>query len=470
MDPAGPHPFPRLISGISGELAGAPDPATFNLADLFEAIAARIPDRVAIVAGDGRRWTYRTLDERADRFADLLRTWGVGPTARVAILSGNRAEWVEALLGAFKARAVPVNVDVQASVGQVAHLLDHADVELLVYESRFAPLVAAVARQARALRHGLVLADGDGDGGAATHHPALADHLPYEAALAAPTGGGGGVGRGPGLDPGPAERRGDDLYMLYTGVARGEPRGVVWRHEDLFFAALGGGGVGGRPITTPRQIVDQIAPETERLVSVVTTRLTHANGQWTALVALLGGGAAVLPTPVAFDPHRVWRLVGQERCTTISVLGDRMARPLADALSAGTDRYDPSSLLTISSGGGLLSPEVRARLQALLPRTLVLDSLGACVHGTSGLGTGGARRRFSPSPGVAVLGDDLRPVTPGSGAVGRLARCGHIALGFHKDEATTAAVFATDPDGVRWAVGNLQALVAEDGTITLAET
>jgi acyl-CoA synthetase (AMP-forming)/AMP-acid ligase II len=446
---------------------------TFNLADLFEAIAAEVPDRPAIVAGDGRRWSYRTLDERSNRFADLLLAWGLGPASRVAILSRNRVEWVEAMLGSFKARAVPVNVEVLASAGQVRRMLDHADAAVLVYERSFAPLVAQVAGQVRSLRHGLVLPpDGDAGGNVACgvhaggeehlDHPDLAHHLPYGAALAGASRRGGGAGH-------PA-RSGDDLYVLYTGVRRDQPRGVVWRHEDLFFAALCGGGVGGRPITRPRQIVEWIASEPERLRSVVTSRLTHPNGQWTTLVALLGGGAAVFPSPAGFDPHEVWRLVDRERCNTISVLGDRMARPLADALSEGGDRYDTSSLLTISSGGGLLSPEVRVRLQALLPRTLVLDSLGACVHGLSGFGTGGARRRFALSPGVAVLGADLRPLRPGSGTAGRVARRGHIPLGFHKDEATTAAIFVTDPDGVRWAFCHDWARVADDGTVTVVET
>ena len=68
---------------------------------------------------------------------------------------------------------------------------------------------------------------------------------------------------------------------------------------------------------------------------------------------------------------------------------------------------------------------------------------------------------------MSVLGDDLRPVEPGSGQVGLLARRGHIPLGYYKDEAKTAATFVTDPDGVRWSVPGDHARIEADGTITL---
>ena len=82
----------------------------FNLADLFEIVVDTVPDRPALVAGDERR-TYAELDERANRFAHHLLDAGVRPGDKVAIDAWNRAEWIEAELGTYKARAVPVNVN-----------------------------------------------------------------------------------------------------------------------------------------------------------------------------------------------------------------------------------------------------------------------------------------------------------------------------------------------------------------------
>jgi acyl-CoA synthetase (AMP-forming)/AMP-acid ligase II len=75
--------------------------------------------------------------------------------------------------------------------------------------------------------------------------------------------------------------------------------------------------------------------------------------------------------------------------------------------------------------------------------------------------------KFTVNEFVSVLGDDLRPVTPGSGQVGRLARRGHIPLGYFKDDEKTAATFVTDPDGVRWVVPGDYATVSADGALEL---
>ena len=68
---------------------------------------------------------------------------------------------------------------------------------------------------------------------------------------------------------------------------------------------------------------------------------------------------------------------------------------------------------------------------------------------------------------MTVLDDDLEPVAPGSGRIGRLARSGHIPLGYYKDEKKTAEAFPTDARGVRWVLPGDWARVDEDGTITL---
>ncbi len=75
-----------------------------------------------------------------------------------------------------------------------------------------------------------------------------------------------------------------------------------------------------------------------------------------------------------------------------------------------------------------------------------------------------AAPRFRVGDDTQVLGPDLRPV--GVGVVGRLARRGHIPLGYYKDAAKTEATFPV-VDGVRWAVPGDHAVIETDGTITL---
>ncbi len=68
---------------------------------------------------------------------------------------------------------------------------------------------------------------------------------------------------------------------------------------------------------------------------------------------------------------------------------------------------------------------------------------------------------------AAVLDEDLRPMAPGTGQVGKLARAGNIPIGYYKDPVKTASTFLTGADGVRYVVGGDLARLEEDGSITL---
>src|SRR2546423_2807876 len=196
----------------------------FNLADLFEAVADAVPDRTALIAGD-RRLTFRALDGRANRVAHYLRDVGVLPGQHVGIYSFNRAEWLESMLGCFKARAVPINVNYRYVVEELRYLFDNADLVALIFEAEFGPLVASALPGLPKLRHLVQLDDGTG-----TVTTGL-DAVGYEEALSASKSSARGR-----LLP----RSSDDLYVLYTGGTTRMPKGVRWRAADIFFAARGG--------------------------------------------------------------------------------------------------------------------------------------------------------------------------------------------------------------------------------------
>jgi 3-oxocholest-4-en-26-oate---CoA ligase len=421
----------------------------FNLADLYEIVADAVPDRPALVAGD-RRLTYAQLDERANRFAHYLLD-RVEPGEKVAIYSWDRAEWVEAMLGVYKARAVPVNVNYRYVADEARYILDNSDSAVVVHERAFAPLLATIRDELPNVRHYIVLDDGS---------DAETDAVPYEDALAASS---------PRRDFGP--RSPDDLYLLYTGGTTGVPKGVMWRSEDIFFAALGGGGFGQPPIATPEELAERIPTEDARAIPIVNAPLMHGGGQWMALINLFGGGTIVLNGNRHFDPEWIWRTVERERCNSVMVIGDAMGRPLAEALAAPGASYDTSSVIVIGSGGAILSPAVKGQLRAQLPNAMIIDSFGASETGAGGtvFDTEGpaAGPRFTMGEFMTVLDEELRPVAPGSGVVGKLARRGHIPLGYYKDTAKTAATFVTAADDTRWVVPGDFAVVEADGAITM---
>jgi 3-oxocholest-4-en-26-oate---CoA ligase len=422
----------------------------FNLADLYEIVAEAVPDRPALVAGN-RRLTYAQLDERANRFAHHLLERGVAPGEKVAIYSWDRAEWLEAMLGTYKARAVPVNVNYRYVADEARYILDNSDSVVVVHERAFAPLLAAIRTELPKVRHSVVIEDGSN---------AEAHAILYEDALA---------------EASPARefepRSPDDLYLLFTGGTTGVPKGVMWRSEDIFFAALGGGGFGQPPISTPEELAERSPAEDARSIAMVNAPLMHGGGQWVTFITLYAGGTVVLNTNRHFDPDWIWRTVERERCNSVMVVGDAMGRPLAEALAAPGASYDTSSVILVGSGGAILSPAVKEQLRAQLPNAMVMDSFGASETGATGsvYDTDGpaAGPRFTMGEFMTVLDEELRPVAPGSGAVGLLARRGHIPLGYYKDDAKTAGTFVTAADGTRWVVPGDFATIEADGTITM---
>ena len=232
----------------------------FNLADLFEVVADTLPDRLALVAGSVRL-TYEQLDERANRFGHHLLAAGVGVGSHVGILAYNRAEWVEAMIGCYKARVVPVNLNYRYVAPELRYVIDNADLEMLVYERALSPLVAGALDDRSSLPAPRLVTIDDGSEGPDVPHP----HTPYDEALASSS---------PDRTFGP--RSADDVYVLYTGGTTGMPKGVLWRQEDIFFAAMGGGGWGAPPITRADELADRLDPdESRRLVMLVAAPLMH---------------------------------------------------------------------------------------------------------------------------------------------------------------------------------------------------
>jgi fatty-acyl-CoA synthase len=412
----------------------------FNLADLFERVVETVPDRLAVFTPDAQL-TYAQLDERASRFGHHLLDAGVQAGDHVGIHSHNRIEWCEAMLGCYKARAVPINVNYRYVPEELRYLFDNADLVALVFEATFGDTIAAVVPALPRLRHLLRV-----DDGATT----TLESVDYEQALA-------GASAARDFPP----RSADDLYVLYTGGTTGMPKGVMWRQEDIFFAAMGGGNYGGPPIAEPEQIVQSASRDPGRTLALAP--LMHGNAQWTWFNTIFMGGALALWTDRSLDAAGIWRYVEREQLNTISLVGDAMARPLADELRRHT--YDTSSLFAIVSGGAILSPAIKSELHELLPNVFLMDSFGASETGANGVvDPNGSGPRFMMNESTTVIGDDFTPVSPGE--TGMLARRGHVPLGYYKDETKTAATFV-EVDGVRWAIPGDRATLELDGTITV---
>jgi acyl-CoA synthetase (AMP-forming)/AMP-acid ligase II len=100
-------------------------------------VAARHGPRTAVVF-EGRHTTYAELEAGARRLARALLATGVGKGTRVALLMGNRPEWIEAAFAVGMAGGVLVPVSTFARGAELAHILSHGDAALLLMQSRLA--------------------------------------------------------------------------------------------------------------------------------------------------------------------------------------------------------------------------------------------------------------------------------------------------------------------------------------------
>ncbi|MEO6083419.1 MAG: acyl-CoA synthetase [Umezawaea sp.] len=407
----------------------------FNLADLFEAVVDAVPEREALHVA-GRTLTYRELDRRANRLAHHFTSAGVGAGDHVGCHMMNGAEHLETILALLKVRAVPINVNFRYVREELRYLYDNADLVGLVYDTEFADRVADVLPDVPRLRHLLAV-------GAAEDLPDGAQR--YEEALA----------RQPDDRESFPDRSADDLVIIYTGGTTGLPKGVVWRQEDLLFGGMSGG---APPLARPEDAGPR-AVATTPLVMFAAPPLMHGTAVLAAFITLLAGGKVCLIRK--YSGEGAVRVIQEQGCQTMMIVGDAMAMPLIEALDA-EPRALPS-LAIIVSAGALLTQPVRDRLRAHLPTLYIVDSFGSTETGHSGAGLDKALR-FTVNDTTTVLDDTFRPVTPGSGVVGQVARRGHISQGYYRDPDKTARTFV-EVDGVRWVLSGDLATVDVDGTV-----
>jgi 3-oxocholest-4-en-26-oate---CoA ligase len=421
----------------------------FNVADLWEMVVDTIPDHEALVCGD-RRLTYAETDERANRLAHALAERGIGAGDHIGLFLYNGTEYLEAMLAAFKIRAVPINVNFRYGEEELRYLLDDADTKAIIFHRSLESKIAAVASQVPELSTFLVVEDApSADDGESV------DADEYEKALA-----------GASAERDFAPRSADDLYVLYTGGTTGMPKGVMWRQEDIFFAALGTGGA--NKITTPEEIAGLVREGTGRCLPA--SPFMHGTAHWVAFMTFFDGGAVVIYPDRQFDPIRLWELVAAEGVKLLVIVGDAMARPLVEAIDSLDPAVDLSGLRFILSGGAVLSPAVKLALMEKLPKMRLLDGFGSSETGGQGQmvvkkdDAASSNPRFEVNDDTMVVTDELEPAAVGE--VGKLARRGRVPLGYYKDPEKSAATFPVI-DGVRWAVPGDHARLEDDGTITV---
>ena len=429
-----------------------------NIADLAEHAIDAVPDRVALICAD-EQITYGQLEEKANRLAHYLIDRGVKKDDKVGLYCRNRIEIVIAMLGIVKAGAILVNVNFRYVEGELKYLFENSDMVALVHERRYADRVANVLPETPNVKTTLVVEDGSD-----VKDEAFQRYGGVEFYSALEQG-------SPERDFG--ERSADEIYLLYTGGTTGFPKGVMWRHEDIYRVLFGGTDFATGEFVKDEYDLAKAAAANPPMIRYPIPPMIHGATQSATWMSIFSGQTTVLAPE--FNADEVWRAIHRHKVNLLFFTGDAMARPLLDALQAAHDKgedYDLSSLFLLASTAALFSTSIKENLLELLPNRVITDSIGSSETGFGGTSIVAKGEHHMGGPRVTidhrtvVLDEHGKEVKPGSGVRGVIAKKGNIPVGYYKDEKKTAETFKTF-NGVRYAIPGDYAEVEEDGSVTM---
>ena len=310
-----------------------------RLHDVLFSTAARVPDRVALVAHDpdGGRWTYAEVAAAATAMAAQLVELGVAPGDRVARMAHNGLAWVAGFFGALAAGAVAVPINTAADPKSLVHYVTDCGATALVIGARVERVVAQAGAELGALT---IVAP-------AAIAPRLAGALPAARVVAAATPG----GAAPTVAVAPAAR----AAIIYTSGSTGRPRGAVLRHANV--------------VANVRSILGYLElGDDERSLALLPFYYVYGLSVLTTTFAV--GGAVIVENRFQY-PTTALDTLARERVTGISGVPSTYAilmhkTDFAARLASGL----PELRWLTQAGGGMSPTLTRGVLAAIGPRRL----------------------------------------------------------------------------------------------------
>jgi len=390
-------------------------PTSRTVPDLIDELARRLPEHEALV-GASERYTYRQLRAETRRIARALHALGVRRGDKVAILMGNRPEWVIADLAITALGGVMIGVNTWAAPRELEYILAHSDAKVLITVDRFLKydyraMLREIAPRVPLLQRVVCVADDVPEGWLRYADLArLAERVPESTVDSAQRT----------IAPQ------DVAYLLYTSGSTSTPKGVQLQHGAL--------------IENMWQIGErQHVTERDRLWLAVS--LFWGLGCENALFNLLThGGCVVLQEH--FDAGEALALIERERCTMFYGTPN-----MAQALHEHPDRAR-RDLSNLRGGATIGTPEQIMRVVELGARDIcniygLTETYGNC--NVTDAAEPLAKRLTTV--GRPLAGVDQRIVDPETGQVlapgqvGEIRVKGYVTIGYYKDPARTAESF-----------------------------
>lgn len=369
---------------------------------------------------DTTRLSYADLDTRVERVAGNLAARGVIRGDRVAIILGNRPEFLFLILACCRLGAIAVPMGTRMKRPEYDHVLTHSGARMLIHEAALAAEIpTAAGLEARFVCGG----------------PALgAEEF---TALLAPTA----TTAAPDADIG-AE---DPAVILYTSGTTGRPKGAILTHLGLVHSAL------------HFARCWRLGPEDRCVLAVPAS---HVTGLVAILLTMLGCGGATIIMP-EFHARDFLELAAGERATATLMVPAMYNLCLRDPALA---RFDLSPWRVGGYGGAPMPEATIAALAERLPGLVLVNAYGA-TETTSpatimplGATAGHADSvgRVVPCGALRVVDDAGREVAPGNS--GEIEIAGPMVIpGYWNDETANRANFR---DGY-WISGDIGSIDAD---------
>jgi long-chain acyl-CoA synthetase len=394
-----------------------------NLGFFFDQSVARAADKVAIIdlfGGKERRATYRQLDARMSAVAGMLARLGVVPGERVAMVIGNRTEFLEFFFGSMRAGAIPLPLNIRLAAPTRAQIIADARCVLAVVDPSSHRDALAIAKRSP-LRQRLIL-DQPAEG-----------FLSFEEELAKPA---------LPVEP-PAIADGAQAFQPYTSGSTGRPKGAIMTHHGmLWYVAYN----------------QRYWPASESDRGLVALPLFHKNAlRGTVKPMLYAGGSFVLMP--AYEPRTYLDALAKYKCT--------YSRGVAAVFTMFLEHrdylrtLDLSALRELTIGSAVVTPELMDAVERALPHVKVSESYGLTEGGSPIRAPLDGRAVPRGSPGVAAPEIELRLIDAEGNDADEgelLIRCPYVCRGYYNEPEITRAkltdgwlhtgdIFCKDKDG-----------------------
>ena len=427
-----------------------------HFAKIWESNSSLVPNEPALV-NKNKTIDWRSFDEMSSKLASYLIKMGLGKDSKVGIYMQNCNEYMIAQFAAFKIGAIPINVNYRYKKDELIYLFDNSDAEAIIFQSNFHQQIVLIQNDLPKVKAFVETSQNDFD------KESTFDSFENIMQTFSP------------LDH--QDRSEDEIYMIYTGGTTGMPKGVMYKQGGFVISMLKTLKTMG--FSVPKEI-DGLPDEIMKLKeinalpkSLVACPLMHGTGMWLgAFLPLLTGGSVITVPNSSFDPDEIWKVVQQQKVTSLVIVGDAFAKPLLESLKDSKNRnemYDISSLLLIISSGVMWSYEVKQELLEYQDMILI-DAMGSSEGGMGSSITSrnmqSSTAQFKLNPGVIILDEDNNLVTPGSKTIGRIGTSGLVPEGYYKDPIKSAETFR-EFEGVRYSFPGDFAQYNPDGTIKL---